>query len=63
MNYSLHVMESAGMMKMATGDGIPLRQGARTGHGTPDPFCSLIVLGYMEIYWRKKYVRGAMRGP
>ena len=30
-NYSLLVMDSAGMMKMATGDGIPLRQGAGTG--------------------------------
>src|SRR4051812_30338753 len=34
MNYSLYsllVMESAGMMKMATGEGSPLRQGAGTG--------------------------------
>ena len=31
MNYSLLVMESAGMMKMATGEGSPLRQGAGTG--------------------------------
>ena len=30
-NYSLLVMESAGMMKMATGDDFPLRQGAGTG--------------------------------
>src|SRR3954468_17290064 len=30
-NYSLLVMESVGMMKMATGEGSPLRQGARTG--------------------------------
>ena len=30
-NYSLLVMESAGMMKMATGDDGPLRQGAREG--------------------------------
>ena len=30
-NYSLLVMESAGMMKMAIGDGFPLRQGAGTG--------------------------------
>ena len=29
-NYSLLVMESAGMMKMATGEGSPLRQGAGT---------------------------------
>ena len=33
MNYSLPVMESARMMKMATGDGSPLRQGAGTGPG------------------------------
>ena len=30
-NYSLLVMDIVGMMKMATGDGFPLRQGARTG--------------------------------
>ena len=30
-NYSLLVMESARMMKMATGEGSPLRQGAGTG--------------------------------
>ena len=30
-NYSLLVMESVGMMKMATDEGSPLRQGARTG--------------------------------
>ena len=30
-NYSLLVMESAGMMKIATGEGSPLRQGAGTG--------------------------------
>ena len=30
-NYSLLVMESAGMMKIATGEGFPLRQGAGTG--------------------------------
>ncbi len=30
-NYSLLVMESAGMMKMATGDDFSLRQGAGTG--------------------------------
>ena len=60
---------------MATGEGFPLRQGAgmgldwlsvameASGGGTPDLLCSLIVLGYMEIYRRKKYVRGATRGP
>ena len=30
-NYSLLVMESAGMMKMATGEGFPLWQGAGMG--------------------------------
>ena len=32
-----------------------------SGGGTPDLLCSPIVLGYMEIYRRKKYVRGATR--
>ena len=31
------------------------------GGGTPDLFCSLMVLGYIGIYRRKKYVRGATR--
>ena len=60
-------------MKMAAGEGFPLRQGAGTGldwfsvateasgGGTPDLLCSPIVLGYMGIYKRKKYVRGATR--
>ena len=55
-------MESTGMMKMATGDGLPLRQGAGTGldwflmateasgGGTPDLFFVLEVLGYVGIY-------------
>ena len=55
------------MMKMATGDGTPLRQGAdwffvateACGGGTPDLFCSPMFLGYMYIYRRKKYIRGA----
>ena len=63
------------MMKMATGEGSPLRQGAGTGldwfsvateasgDGTPDLLCSPIFLGYMDIYRRKKSVRGATRGP
>ena len=63
------------MMKMATGEGFPLRQGAETGldwlsvateasgGGTPDLLCSLMFLGYMEIYRQKKYVKGATRGP
>ena len=58
------------MMKMATGEGSPLRQGAGTGldwfsvateassGGTPDLLCSPKVLGYMGIYGRKKYVGG-----
>ena len=33
------------------------------GGGTPDLFYSLKVLGYIGIYRRKKYVRGATRGP
>ena len=49
-NYSLLVMESTGMMKMATGEGSPLWRGAGTGldwfsvateasgGGTPDIF-------------------------
>ena len=63
------------MMKMATEEGFPLRQGAGTGldwfsvateasgGGTPDLLCPRMFLGYMEIYRRKKYVRGGMRGP
>ena len=50
------------MMKMATGEGFPLRQGARTGldwfsvateasgGGTPDLSSVLEVLGYDGIY-------------
>ena len=63
------------MMNMATGDGFPLRQGAGTGldwflvateasgGGTPDLLCSPKFLGYMGIYGRKKYVRGADTSP
>ena len=66
-------MESTGMMKMATGEGFPLRQVAGTGldwflvateasgSGTPDLLCSQMFIGYMEIYRRKQYVRGATR--
>ena len=62
------------MMKMVTGEGFPLRQGARMGldwfsvateapgGGTPDLLCSPMFLGYMDIYRRKKSVRGATRG-
>ena len=58
------------MMKMATGEGFPLRPGAGTGLDwfsvameasggeTPDLFCSPKFLGYMGIYRRKKYVGG-----
>ena len=63
------------MMKMATGEGFPLRQGAGTGldclsvateasgGGTPDLLCSRMFLGYMEIYRRKEYVGGPKGGP
>ena len=63
------------MMKMATGDGIPLRQGAGTGSRellvateacggeTPDLLLSLKVSGYMGIYKRTKSVGGCSRGP
>ena len=75
MNYSLLVMETAGMMKMASRDDFPFsrvpEQGPdwflvakeACGGGTPDLFCSPKVLGYMGIYRRKKSVRGATRGP
>ena len=58
------------MMKMATGEGFPLRQGSGTGldwlsmaaeaagGGTPDLLCSPKFLGYMGIYGRKKYIGG-----
>ena len=75
MNYSLLVMESAGMMKMATGEGFPLRQGARmgpdwfsvateaSGGEPPNLSCVLEVLGQVGIYGCRRYVRGAMRVP
>ena len=59
------------MMKMATGEGSPSgrvpEQGPdwflvateACGGGTPDLFCSPMFLGYMDIYRRKKSVRGA----
>jgi hypothetical protein len=55
-------METAGMMKMASGDGFPLRQGAGTGSqlffmateacgsGTPDLGLFLRVLVFIEIF-------------
>ena len=63
------------MMKMASGDGIPLRQGAGTGldwlsvateasgGGTPDLLSVLEVLGYVSIYGCRKYVGGASGAP
>ena len=33
------------------------------GGGTPDLLCSPMFLGYIDIYRRKKSVRGATRGP
>ena len=74
-NYSLLVRESAGMMKMATVmdspfGRVPERAPERflvaieaCGGGTPDLSCSLMVLGYMGIYRRKKSVGEATRGP
>ena len=61
MNYSLLVMECAGMMNMATGEGSPLRQGAEHG---PDWFsvateaCGgrTLDLGYVLEVW--VYIRG-----
>ena len=61
MNYSLLVMDSAGMMKMATGNGIPFRRVPERapesflvsteacGGGTPDLSSVLEVLGYKSI--------------
>ena len=75
MNYSLLVMESAGMMKMATVRDPPSGRVPEQGPdwflvateacsgGTPDLFFSPMVLGYIGIYRRKKSVRGATRGP
>ena len=63
------------MMEMATGEGLPLRQGAGTGldalsvateasiGGTPDLLFVLEVLGYVGIYGCKGYVGGPKGGP
>ena len=63
------------MMKMATGDGIPLRQGAgmgvdwflvateASGGGTPDLISVLEVLGYVDIYGCREDVGGATGAP
>ena len=62
MNYSLLVMERAGMMKMATGDEFPLRRVPERaperffvateacGGGTPDLLLSPVFLGNMDLY-------------
>ena len=74
-NYSHIIGKAMVLMKMATGEGFPLRQGAgmgldwfsvateASGGRTPNLFCSPKFLGYMDIYRRKKYVSGAARGP
>ena len=63
------------MMKMATGEGSPLRQGAgmgldwfsvateASGGGAPDLSCVLEVLGHVGIYGCRRYVRGATGAP
>ena len=69
-NYSLLVMESAGMMKMDTGEGSPLRQGAGTGsrlvfggykglrrRNSRSRLCSGS-LGIYKSCWRREQVRG-----
>ena len=75
MNYSLLVMDSAGMMKMATGDGIPSgrvpEQGPdwflvvteACGGGTSDLSSPWMFLGYVGLYRREKSVGGCSRGP
>ena len=55
MNYSLLIMETAGMMNMATGDGFPLRQGAETGS-------RLVFGGYRGLCWRNSRSRFLFEG-
>ena len=74
-NYSLLIMESVGMMKMATGDGFPLRQGAGTGsqlifHGYRGlrrrNSRSRFISGGFYIYrnfWHREQVRGVHEEP
>ena len=62
------------MMKMATEEGFPLRQGAGTGldwlsvateasgGGTPNLLFVLEVLGYVGIYGCRRYVGGPKGG-
>ena len=45
MDYSLLIVVAAGMMKMATSDGFPLRQGAGTGSRE-------VFGGYRGLQWR-----------
>ena len=73
-NYSLLVMDSTGMMKMATGDGFPLRQGAgidsREVFGgyrglrrrNSQSILIFDVLGYVGLYRQKKSVGGVLEG-
>ena len=75
MNYSLLVMKSAGMMKMAAGEGSPLRQGAGTGPrwflvdteacggGTPDLGYVMEVWGYIRGVGVENKARESTRGP
>ena len=63
------------MMKMATEEGFPLRQGVgmcldwfsvateASGGGTLDLLCSGMFLGYGDIYGCMKYVGGATGAP
>ena len=69
-NYSLLVMESVGMLKMVTGDGSPLRQGAGTrprlvfggykGLRRRNSRSRLFSGGFSiyRIFWRRSHVRG-----
>ena len=57
-NYSLLIMESTGMMKMATGEGLPLRQGAGTGldwFSMATEACGAELPIYV-IFWRFQYL-------
>ena len=74
-NYSLLVMESAWMMKMATGEGSPLWQGAGTGprlvfggyRGLRRRNSRSIMLfggfSIYKIFWRRSHVRGVSGLP
>ena len=75
MNYSLLVMETAGMMKMASGDDSPLRQGAGKGLQMGSPWyrglrqrspSSRVISGGFGIYknfWRWNHAKKGHRGP